>query len=261
MELTLLQSIIFGAVQGVTEFLPISSSGHIVLVQYFFGIDEPQIALVVALHVGSLLAVVIYFWRDWLNLLRIRNDMAVYQKNRYLLLYIVVATIPAMVFGFLFRDATESLVFSPIVTAFLIVVGSFVLFVADRVFSSEKSMEKISTKESLIIGFAQVLALIPGMSRSGITITGARACKLNRVDAARFSFLIATPIIAGAGIMQVGDVVVSELNVVILTGMITSFIAAIVTIHYFLVLIREISYAVFLYYSIGFFILVSIVFL
>ena len=260
MELTIIQSIIFGIVQGVTEFLPISSSGHIVLVQYFFGISDPQVGFIVALHIGSLLAVLIYFWRDWLNIFHIKKDMAMYQKNPHLLWYIVLATIPAVIFGVLLGDASENLIFSPIVTAFLVVVGSFILFITDRSFNNVRSVKDVGTRDVLIIGIAQVFALIPGVSRSGMTIAGARFCKLDRVDAARFSFLMAVPIIFGAGIMQMRDLVFSGFDANVVIGVVTSFVAAVATIHYFLALIKKVSYAVFLYYSVGFFILVSIVF-
>lgn len=260
MELTLLQSMIFGLVQGVTEFLPISSSGHLVLVQHFFGISDPQVEFIVALHVGSLLAVVIYFWQDWMNLFRVKKDMEMYQRNPRLLGYVILATVPAVIFGFLFNDVAESLILSPVVIAGLIVVGSFILFVADRFFTVERSMDTIGTKDALVIGVAQVIALIPGVSRSGMTIAGARVCKLDRVSAARFSFLLATPIIAGAGLLQMKDLATGDLSMIMFVGVITSFLAAFVTIHYFLAFIQKVSYAIFLYYSIGVFIVVSIAF-
>lgn len=256
MEITFLQSIILGAVQGVTEFLPISSSGHIVLVQYFFGINEPHVGFIVALHVGSLLAVVMYFWRDWLNLFRIKNDMVVYQDNPRLLWYVILATIPAVIFGFVFNDVAESLIVTPVMTAGLIVVGSLILFVADRSFVDERSMKNIGRTDALVIGVAQVFALIPGVSRSGMTIAGARMCKLGRVDAARFSFLLATPIIAGAGLLQIKDLGVGDFTVIMLIGVVVSFLTAFATIHYFLALIQKISYAIFLYYAIGLFVIV-----
>jgi len=260
MELTLLQSIIFGMVQGITEFLPISSSGHLVLVQYIFGIEEPPVSFFVLLHVGSLAAVLLYFWRDWLNLFGLRKDMKVYQQNPKLLLYIIIATIPAIIFGLLFNDTAESLIFSPIVVAFLIVIGSFILFLADKLFAKDVSMEKMTLKNSVVIGIAQILALVPGVSRSGMTIAGARVCGLNREDAARFSFLIATPIIAGAGVMQLKHLINDGVDIVMIVGMLVSFVVAILTIHYFLAFIKKVSYAVFLYYSLGLFAIVSIAF-
>ncbi|XLQ20333.1 MAG: undecaprenyl-diphosphate phosphatase [Candidatus Moraniibacteriota bacterium] len=258
METTLLQSIIFGIVQGITEFLPISSSGHLVLLEYLFGMDKPQISFFVALHISSLLAVVIYFWRDWLNLFWIRSDMEVYQKNPELLWYIIVATIPAVFFGIIFNDRAEALIFSPIMISLLIVLGSFILFTSDKLFIADKSMEKMTFKYSLLIGLAQIVALIPGVSRSGMTIAGARIGGFTREDAARFSFLIATPIIAGAGIMQLKYFSGMDINTWI--GCIISFIFAMLTIHYFLALIKKISYAIFLYYSLALFAVVSIIF-
>lgn len=260
MELTLVQSIIFGLVQGVTEFLPISSSGHLVLVQYIFGIEEPPISFFVALHVSSLIAVLMYFWRDWLNLFGIKKDMEVYQKNPKLLLYIIIATIPAVVFGLLFNNKAESLIFSPMMIAFLIVIGSFILFLADKLFTRDKSMTWMTRNDALVIGLSQIFALMPGVSRSGMTIAGARICGFNRQDAARFSFLIATPIIIGAGIMQFEHLLVDGVNGVMVAGMLVSFVSAVITIHYFLAFIKKVSYAVFLYYALGLFLVVSIIY-
>ncbi len=259
MELTLLQSVIFGLVQGVTEFLPISSSGHLVLTQYFLGVDELSVSFFVALHVGSLGAVVLYFWRDWFNIFHLRKDMVVYQKNPRLLLYIIIATIPAVIAGLLYGGKAESLIFSPIITSVLIVFGSFLLFLADRSFVREKDLKDITIKQSIIIGLAQMVALVPGVSRSGATIAGARICKINREDSARFSFLIATPIIAGAGIMLLLDWS-GELTVSMLIGVVASFVASFATIHYFLAWIKKVSYDVFLYYSLGLLLILGIVF-
>lgn len=250
-----MQAIVFGIVQGVTEFLPISSSGHIVLAQYFFGIEDPQMSFVFALHMGSLLAVVMYFWRDWLNLVHIKKDMKVYQDNPHLLWLIVVATIPSVAVGLFIGDFVENLVFSKVVVAFLILCGSVVLFVCDRIFSKKRTLKHINVKNSFIIGLFQIVALIPGVSRSGMTISGARMCGFNRVDAARFSFLISVPIIIGAGILMIKSAVFSEFTVQVFVGTVASFIVSICTIHYFLALIRKVSYAIFLYYSIVFFII------
>jgi len=259
MELTIIQSIIFGVVQGITEFLPISSSGHIVLVQYFLGVNELPVSFFVSLHIGSLAAVVLYFWRDWLNIFHVKKDIDVYQKNPRLLFYIIIATIPAVIVGFLFARNAENIIFNPIITTALIVMGSFILFLADRFFVRDKSIENVTTKESIIVGLAQVVALVPGVSRSGMTISGARMCGLNREDAARFSFLIATPIIAGAGLMLVLDWS-GDLNTPMFIGAIASLVASFATIHYFLAFIKKVSYAVFLYYSVGLFLFVSIIF-
>ncbi len=258
MELTVLQSIIFGVVQGVTEFLPISSSGHLVLTQYFLHVDELTVSFIVALHVGSLLAVVLYFWRDWFNIFHLRKDMEVYQKNPRLLFYIIIATIPAVIAGLLLGDKAENIIFNPIVTTLLITLGSFILFLADRFFARDESLENVNIKKSIIVGLAQMIALVPGVSRSGMTISGARMCKLNREDAARFSFLIATPIIAGAGLMLLLDWS-GNFNTSMFIGVITSFIASFATIHYFLAWIKKVSYAVFLYYSLGLLMLASLV--
>ena len=184
--------------------------------------------------------------------------MKVYQKNPRLLLFIIIATIPAVIVGLLFGDKAESIIFGPVVTTILITMGSFLLFLADRFLTRDKSVKDIDVKESIIIGLAQVVALVPGVSRSGMTITGARMCKLNRTDAARFSFLIATPIIAGAGMMLVMDWS-GDFDTSMAIGVVASFIASFATIHYFLEWIKKVDYGVFLYYSLGLLFIVSLV--
>jgi undecaprenyl-diphosphatase len=226
--------------------------------QYFFGIDDPQVSFIVALHLGSLLAVIVYFWRDWMNLIGVKKDMDMYRDNPRLLWYIIIATVPAAAIGLIFNERADQLILSPVMIAALIVIGSGILFIADRFFVSDRDMKKIRIWEAVIIGMAQIAALIPGISRSGMTIAGARVCKLDRVSAARFSFLISTPVIFGAGIMEMKDMVLSEMTIFFIIGALVSFISAFATIHYFLVMIQKISYAIFLYYSVIFFVIVAL---
>jgi len=217
-----------------------------------------SVSFFVAVHMGSLGAVVSYFWRDWFNIFHIKNDIKIYQKNPRLLIFIIIATIPAVIAGLLFGNQAESIIFSPITTAVLITIGSLVLFLADKFFEQNKSIENVGVKNSFSIGVAQMLALVPGISRSGMTISGARACGLDRESAARFSFLIATPIIAGAGLMLVLDWS-GDFSIQMLIGVVTSFIASFATIHYFLTWIKKVSYTVFLYYSLSLLLVVSLV--
>ncbi len=146
-------------------------------------------------------------------------------------------------------------------TAFFVLCGSAVLFVCDRYSARKKRLERITWKDALVIGVAQVIAFVPGVSRSGMTISGGRLCGMHRADAARFSFLIATPIICGAGLMAAKDVVAFHVTHIVVIGVVVSFITSFITIHYFLALIQKVSYAVFVYYAIAFFASVWMIFL
>jgi undecaprenyl-diphosphatase len=251
MELTILQSIFLGMVQGITEFIPVSSSGHLMLVSYIFGFEEVSIGFAVALHVGTLGAVVIYFWRDWLNILRLKNDMPVYQKNPNLLKYIIIGLIPAVVVGFLIDKYADinALIQQPLAVALMIFLGGAILWMTDYFSKTNKNIEQLTGKDAWIIGIFQIIALIPGISRSGITISTARVLGFNRVDSARFSFLLGTPLIFGAGLMQFSEFKEISLSLEFWIGILTSFVSAWLAIHFFLALIKKVSYGVFFWYS------------
>ncbi|MCK4636228.1 MAG: undecaprenyl-diphosphate phosphatase, partial [Candidatus Moranbacteria bacterium] len=201
--MTILQSVLLGLVQGITEFLPVSSSGHLMLVPYIFGFPEPSISYSAALHMGTLGAVLIYFWRDWLNIFGLKRDMEIYQCNICLLRYLFFGTLPIIIAGYFVNGYDEILSQKTLIVAFMIFVGGAILWSSDRFFSSERSMKNINMKDALIIGLFQIVALVPGISRSGITMATARILKINRVDAARFSFLMGTPVILGAGVLNI----------------------------------------------------------
>ncbi|MDR1008338.1 MAG: undecaprenyl-diphosphate phosphatase [Campylobacteraceae bacterium] len=184
-------------VQGVTEFLPISSSAHLVLVPHIFGWQDQGLAFDVAVHFGTLFAVVIYFkseilllLKDWFISLKICKNVG----ESALAWAILVATIPACIAGLLFNDVIEIYLRSPLVIASTTIIFGIVLFVADR-FAGKKDEKSITLYIALLIGLAQMLALIPGVSRSGITLSAALMLGFNRVSAARFSFLLSIPII------------------------------------------------------------------
>ena len=198
--MNILQAIILGIVQGATEFIPISSSGHLVLTREIFGWEDPGVIFDIFLHLGTLVAVLIYFRKDWLKI--IRN---LFSKNgdRRLLIYLIIATIPAFAIGPFLNNYIEN-IFRDIlwVAAFLIITGF--TFLCVEKFSDYKIEKKTTAKmtwlDALLIGLVQVLALIPGISRSGITIAAGMFRSLKRTEATRFSFLMATLAIAGAGV-------------------------------------------------------------
>jgi len=197
-----LQAVILAAIQGLTEFLPISSSGHLVLPQTLLGWEDQGLAFDVAVHVGSLLAVLAYFRKDVSTLLTAWTQSVVarqHSADSRLAWMVIVATLPAVVAGLVFNDIIEQHLRGGVVLATTTLVFGVILGLVDRYSSHSRSIADIGLRIALLVGFAQALALVPGTSRSGITMTAALLLGLGRSDAARFSFLLSMPIIAAAG--------------------------------------------------------------
>ncbi|MDR0271852.1 MAG: undecaprenyl-diphosphate phosphatase [Clostridiales bacterium] len=189
----ILQAIFLGIVQGIAEFLPVSSSGHLVVLQRVFGMEEPALTFDIVLHVGTLVAIIIVFWKDIFEIIK-----KPFSKMTYLL---IVGTLPVVFAGFFLRDVIEYLQTGIWLAAAFTLTGFLLLF-ADRFAEGKKSEEDITYKDALIIGCLQALALPPGISRSGMTITGALSRGINREAAAKFSFMLAIIAIAGAGTLE-----------------------------------------------------------
>jgi len=233
-----------GVVQGFTEFLPISSSGHLILVPALLGWDDPfirSLAFSVMLHMGTLVALLLYFWREWASLVpaffaSLRDRSIGSDPDRRMAWLLAVTTIPAIVVGVAFNDIIETNVREPGVVAVLLVVGAGILWVADRWSSLAREMASLSYREAFGIGAAQALALFPGVSRSGISISAGRFLGLTRPAAARFSFLMAAPIIAGAGAYEAVKLVRGEEAVTIepgvaIVGFLAAFVSGVAAIH------------------------------
>jgi len=205
------QVIILAVVQGVTEFLPISSTAHLALVPWVFGWRDPGLTFDIALHIGTLAAVALYFARTWIRVILLAfgrdvwpappsdPDRDLYQ-NPHLFWFLVAATIPAGVAGLALERYAETTWRSPFVIAFMMIAVGLLLWWAERAARLSKDLGRITLADSLVIGFAQALSVVPGTSRSGITIAAALFCGIARPAAARFSFLLSTPIIAGAAL-------------------------------------------------------------
>jgi undecaprenyl-diphosphatase len=217
--MTLLEVIVLAVVQGLTEFLPISSTAHLILVPWFFGWHDPGLMYNVVLHVGTLLAVLAYFARTWWSLIGagMRAARAVLwrrpnpdsphghvqgQLSSALLQRLVVATVPAAGAGYFLESYAETFFRSPVLVAGMLAGVALLMWVVDRRPTLTRAMETLSFKDALLIGTAQAIAIIPGTSRAGITIAAALYRDLTRESAARFSFLLATPIIAGAALKE-----------------------------------------------------------
>ena len=203
------QALLLGILQGLTEFLPISSSAHLILLPWFFQWNNPlldSLPFDVALHAGTLLAILWYFWRDWLGMIggffRILTSRKVQHFQERLILYIILATIPAGVAGFLLQRTIESTFRNPALIVLPLVLVSFLMVYAERKSRLFQPLEGITFRDSMVIGIAQAVALLPGVSRSGITITAGLLQGYRREAATRFSFLLSTPAIAGATLLQ-----------------------------------------------------------
>ncbi|MGC2492271.1 undecaprenyl-diphosphatase UppP [Candidatus Binatus sp.] len=195
------QAIALGIVQGLTEFLPVSSSGHLILVPWLLKWQEdPGLAFDVVLHLGTLLALVVFYWREWLEMAMslVNGD----RVRRRLLLLLIVASIPGAIIGVLLEKQAETIFRSPVLIAITLATLGLILWAADAFGSKKRRIDDLTFVDAIVIGFSQALAIIPGVSRSGATITTARFLGIERADAANFSFLMATPIIAGAGLHE-----------------------------------------------------------
>ena len=260
--LELLQAIILGIVQGLTEFLPVSSSGHLLLGQYFLGLDQNRFGLSfdVALHMGTLIAVVSYFWRDLIRMVRAFLRSCVYRNLKndpdQRLAYLVIASaVPAALIGFLFEDFFEDTVRSPWVVVFNFILVGVLFIVGEAVGTRTRRASKLGFGEALSIGLAQAMALVPGVSRSGATITLGLLLGLRREEAAKFSFLMSVPIIAGAGSLKVAQVIAAGMDmqqiVLFVVGFVTSAAIGYVTIRFLLNYLTNHSLRAFAYYRFG----------
>lgn len=206
------EAILLGILQGLTEFLPISSSGHLILAEWAFGWQGElmnNLTFDVALHAGTLFAVLWYFRRDWLQFGNavvkvVRGSAPEYEAR--LVWYLALATIPAVVAGLRYEDVVERAFRNPLLVAAALVAGSVIMWFSDRYSSRSRSLATMTLGHAFLVGLAQAVALVPGVSRSGITISAALLAGYRREDSARFSFLLSTPIIAGAAVFKLRDI-------------------------------------------------------
>ena len=258
---TLLAAIVMGIVQGLTEFLPVSSSGHLIIVPYLLGITDPFITSLefsVILHIGTLAALLIYFRSDWLRLIPaffavLRERSLGGDPDRRLVALLAVATVPALVLGYLLHDI-EGLIRNVGLVAVMLVVGGGILWLAERVGRRERLALDLSFAQALAIGGAQAIALVPGISRSGISISAGLFAGLQRDEAARFSFLMATPITAAAAAYELLNVIRGESIPFqagpMAAGLVASFVFGLLAIAVLLRFLRTRSTDVFVLYRV-----------
>lgn len=261
--MSIIQAIILGLVQGLTEFIPVSSSGHLVAFHQLFGSSTNDLTFDIALHVGTLAALIIYFHKDIMML--IKGFFGKTQHTR-LVWFIVLATIPASVLGFLFSSKAETAFRSLELVALNMLIFGVIMLLAEKYAikyrSKAKDLTEINTKQALVVGFAQSLAVIPGVSRSGSTITAGLFAGINRVSATRFSFLLGIPIIAGATLKVLTEsqsvaVMRSEWSIFVI-GTTTALISGMFAIGFLLKYLSNHTLAVFAYYRIAFGVVVLI---
>ncbi len=202
-----IQAIILGIVQGLTEFIPVSSSGHLVLVPALLGWSAPGLAFDTVLHLGTALALIVFFWREWITLivagLRSLVRWRIESVDERLAWLVVVGCIPAALAGYFLQDFFARVFEDPIVSGYFLIVTAGILTVAESLGRRLRSLEKLRLPDSLAVGVAQAVAILPGISRSGSTMAAGLLVGLDRESAARYSFLLATPVILGAGLLQV----------------------------------------------------------
>ncbi len=235
--MTFLQAIILGIVQGLTEFIPVSSSGHLVLVPHFLGwqfAKEYKFIFDVLVQWGTLFSVFIYFWKDLTAIARaflqgIMEKKPFVDPDSRMGWYLVLATLPAVVFGLLGKDLIEHAFASAKMTGYFLFLTAILLVIAERIGQRDRSMEEITWLDSLFIGFSQVLALLPGVSRSGATIAGGMTRRLDRSAAARFSFLMSVPVMLGAGVLALKDLAALPAAHDFILPLLAGFLAALVS--------------------------------
>jgi undecaprenyl-diphosphatase len=246
----ILQAIIYGVVQGLGEFLPISSTAHITLLPWLFGWKDPGLTFDVALHIGTLFAVIIYFWKDWIRLIK-AGITNIKSNDGKLFWFIVIACIPGGIIGVLFHDQVETIFRNPALIGMMLIAMGLVLYIADRVGQKTYDLENVGLLRSLLIGVSQGLAVIPGVSRSGITMATGRFFGLTREGAARFTFLLSTPFIFLSGVYEARNF--NNLNIEILPfaiAIVTSAVVGILSIQFLLSYIKNRGFGIFVIYRI-----------
>jgi undecaprenyl-diphosphatase len=235
---------ILSLIQGVTEFLPVSSSSHLILISKYFNFDNQGLSIDVSLHIGSFVAVIFYFKKEIMN----------FVSNKIIFFKILISSIPVMIVGFfLVETGIIEKIRNIKIIAFTTIIFGVLLYISDK-FKLEKNLKKNFTyKSALFIGFLQVLSLVPGVSRSGIAITAARLLNFKRVDAGKISFLISIPILGAVSIFGIKNLIISDnlsFTYINVLSILVSFFFSLITIKYFLSYINKFNLNIFVYYRI-----------
>lgn len=249
--MTIIQSVILGIIQGLTEFLPVSSSAHLNLIPWFLGWENIPESFDIALHFGTLLALCIYFFKDWINLIT-AGCKKVFKKEDSaegrIFWYLVIATIPTGILSLVLDKLSEKYLTGMLPIAIALIVMGIILYIVDKKSEQNVKFEDINFKQGFLIGLSQALAAaFPGVSRSGITITVGRAFKLDRASAAKYSFLLSAPVILAAVAVKVTDFV---FNLPFIIGVLVSFVVGLLVIRILMKYLEKGSYKVFAIYRV-----------
>lgn len=267
MFMPLLEVIVLGLVQGLTEFLPISSTAHLALIPWLLHWQDPGLGFDIALHVGTLAAILVYFFRDWVQIvaqgfgMQVQGDAAL-KRNRMLLWLMAAGTVPVGLFGYVFKEQAETTWRNPSVIAAMLIAVGVLLWICDRAGRRDKDLAGLTALDAIWIGLAQALSIVPGTSRSGVTIAAGLWRNLDRPSAARFSFLLSTPAIAAAALKDFYDLnkhqggIPHDMRMPFALGILVSGITGLAVIHFFLEFLRRRSLNVFVTYRIVFGIIV-----
>lgn len=247
--MTIVQSIILGVVQGLTELLPISSSAHLFLIPWIFNWNIPE-SFDVALHFGTLLAIGIFFFKDWIALIKggfnriIKKEKTTEGKMFW---NIVIATIPGGIIGFILDKYAEAILENTLVISIALIIMGILLYVVDKFAKSETKYEEMTLKQTFLIGLSQALAFIPGVSRSGVTMTTGRLMKVDRESCARYSFMLSAPIVLAATVFKLKEFV---FDIPFVLGVLASFLTGLVVIRFLLNYLKKGSFKLFAIYRV-----------
>ena len=239
----IIEVIILSAIQGISEFLPISSSAHLILVSSLYEFKSNSLLIDISLHLGSLFAIIYFFRKDLLDI----------KNNKRILILIILGSIPLMVFGYILYSTDLIYNLRNIkVIAWTTLIFGIILYIADQSRFDKKISTNLNFQTIFFISFFQILSLIPGVSRAGITITAARILKFNRVDSSKISFLLSVPALAGASVLSLKDVLEQSIqfNYLVVIAIISSFIFSFLTVKFFLIYINKFSMNAFVIYRI-----------
>jgi len=239
----IIEIIILSAIQGISEFLPVSSSAHLILISTLYEFKTSSLLIDISLHLGSLIAIIFFF----------KNELFDIKNNKKLLSLLIFGSIPLIIFGYILYSTELIYNLRNIkVIAWATLIFGIVLFISDKSKFNKKISTNLNFKSILFIGVFQVLSLVPGVSRAGITITAARILKFNRVDASKISFLLSIPALAGASVLSLKDILNQsiDINYLVLVAILSSFIFSFFTVKFFLIYINKFSMNVFVIYRI-----------
>ncbi len=252
MDNPILYAVLLGVLQGITEFLPVSSSAHLIVISWLMDGKPLPLALNLALHAGTLLAILLYFWRDWWSIATALFARVTTGKRSFaadtLLPGLIIGSIPAAVFGLLFDDKIEAVFHHPATVVLPMATIGWLLWYVDRKMPHEKTGLDLTIKDALLIGIGQACALIPGVSRSGSTLIAGRLRHINRGDAARFSFLLGAPVTGGAVLLHAKDLIQHITDPVFIVGFFCSLITGCFCISVLLRFLRKFGFAAFAIY-------------